>query len=130
MGSPEGATRLSTGRMLYPAAPLEYTFDCSAVLEYMFNSSEAKPSSVMEKGASMDTVSIALRGGMVICGLLWEVGIGWGVVLTFCGSLVLTFCWCWRERSRRKTLLALSQEARKTLLALERERKSIPPATE
>jgi hypothetical protein len=74
----------------------------------------------------MDLVSIALRDGMVVGGLLWEVRMGWGMVLTFCGWLVLTFCWCWRERSRRKTLVVLRQEQRKTLLALERERKKRP----
>jgi hypothetical protein len=73
----------------------------------------------------MGAVSIAMRGGMVVGRQLWEVGIWWWV-LTFCGWALLTFCWCWRECSRRKTLLALMQEGRKTLLALEREWKNHP----
>jgi uncharacterized sodium:solute symporter family permease YidK len=40
--------------------------------------------------------------------------------------LVATFCWCWRQRCSRKTLLARMQEDRKTLLALAREWKKHP----
>jgi hypothetical protein len=40
--------------------------------------------------------------------------------------VVSTFCWCWCQRSLRKTLLALKQENNETLLALERKRKKRP----
>jgi hypothetical protein len=33
--------------------------------------------------------------------------------------VVSASCWCWRQRSLRKTLVALKQEDRKTLVALE-----------
>ena len=40
------------------------------------------------------------------------------------GLIVLdTLCWCWRQRSLRKTLVALKQEDRKTLVAQERARR-------
>ena len=38
-------------------------------------------------------------------------------------TVVSTLCWCWRQRSGRKTLVTLRQEDRKTLVALERARR-------
>jgi hypothetical protein len=45
------------------------------------------------------------------------------VVVGSAWMLCGTFCWCWRQRSLRKTLVQLKQEDRKTLLALKRKRK-------
>jgi hypothetical protein len=37
--------------------------------------------------------------------------------------LTATFCWTWRERSRRKTLVALQRERRETSIQVEREQR-------
>ena len=52
---------------------------------------------------------------------LLQAAIGGGISA---GLIVVgTLCWCWRQRSLRKTLVALKQEDRKTLVALERPRR-------
>ena len=43
-----------------------------------------------------------------------------GGALAVLRTVVPTACWCWRQRSLRKTLVTLRQEDRKTLVALER----------
>jgi hypothetical protein len=72
----------------------------------------------------MSRVIVSLADATVV-GLLRELGIGWELGIAWA---MVTVGWCARERSRRKTLLALRQEERKTLLALEREQEVSQPA--
>jgi hypothetical protein len=73
------------------------------------------------RGQRLPALSFGMGRSRVLDPTLQEavvVGGVWAVLR----MVVRTTCWCWRQRSLRKTLVALKQEDRKTLVALERAR--------
>jgi hypothetical protein len=57
--------------------------------------------------------------------------VNWGNPVLVLGLSVLmlvgTLCWCWRERSRRKSIKEIERERRETFVALLREYGKLPP---